>query len=64
MVVNTSKQIQLFGYIFLYDKTKPNGTPRKVMDISLAKKYGWKPKTKIENAILKTYENYVLLKKT
>ena len=48
----------------IYDKTKPNGTPRKVMDISLAKKYGWKPKTKIENAILKTYENYVLLKKT
>ena len=48
----------------IYDKTKPNGTPRKVMDISLAKKYGWNPKTKIENAILKTYENYVLLKKT
>ena len=27
-----------------YDKSKPNGTPRKVLDISLAKKYGWKSK--------------------
>ena len=26
-----------------YDLSKPNGTPRKVLDVSLAKKYGWKP---------------------
>ena len=25
----------------LYDKSKPNGTPRKVMNVNLAKKYGW-----------------------
>ena len=25
-----------------YDKTKPNGTPRKIIDSTLAKKYGWK----------------------
>ena len=35
----------------IYDKTKPNGTPRKVLDISLAKKYGWKPKFKLKDAI-------------
>ena len=43
----------------IYDKTKPNGTPRKVLDISLAKKYGWKPKFKLKNALLKAYESYV-----
>ena len=42
-----------------YDRSKPNGTPRKVMDISLAKKYGWKPGTSLELAILKTYQTYL-----
>ena len=27
--------------VIKYDKSKPNGTPRKVLDVSLAKKYGW-----------------------
>ena len=42
-----------------YDKSKPNGTPRKVMDISLAQKYGWKPKYKLKNALTKGYESYI-----
>ena len=46
----------------IYDKTKPNGTPRKVLDISLAKKYGWKPKFKLKDAILKAYESYIAKK--
>ncbi len=41
-----------------FDRTKPNGTPRKVLDITLAKKYGWKSKTKLNFAILKTYEKF------
>ncbi len=41
------------------DLSKPNGTPRKVLDISLAKKYGWRPKIKLKEAILKTYYNYI-----
>ncbi len=43
----------------LYDKSKPNGVPRKVMDISKAKKYGWKNKTDLKKAILITYDDYV-----
>ena len=42
-----------------YDFKKPNGTPRKVLDISLAKKYGWYPKTKLTNAILTTYSHFL-----
>ena len=42
-----------------YDLTKPNGTPRKVLDITLAKKYGWKSKIDQKFAILKTYEDFL-----
>ena len=42
-----------------YDLKKPNGTPRKVLDIGLAKKYGWYPKTKLTNAILTTYNHFL-----
>ena len=40
-------------------KKKPNGTPRKVLDISLALKCGWKSKTRLEKAIKITYQNYI-----
>ena len=42
-----------------YDKTKPNGTLRKVMDVSLAKKYGWKSKMNLEKSILETYKSFL-----
>ena len=45
-----------------YDKSKPNGTPRKVMDVSLAKKYGWKSKTDLKKAIKLTYSDYLIKK--
>ena len=42
-----------------YDLSKPNGTPRKVLDISLAKKYGWKPNHNLKTQILETYKSYL-----
>ena len=42
-----------------YDLSKPNGIPRKVLDIKLASKYGWKPKTKLDDAITKTYKSFL-----
>jgi GDP-L-fucose synthase len=41
-----------------YDLSKPNGTPRKVLDISLARKYGWKPNLNLQKQILDTYKSY------
>tara|TARA_B110001450_G_scaffold239241_1_gene246962 strand:+ start:350 stop:1288 length:939 start_codon:yes stop_codon:yes gene_type:complete len=46
-----------------YDKSKPNGTPRKVMDVSLANKYGWRSKVNLKEAILLTYSDYLLKKR-
>ena len=42
-----------------FDKTKPNGTFRKTLDISLANSYGWKNKTSLENGLKKTYKDFV-----
>ena len=42
----------------IFDKSKANGIKRKVLDISLAKKYGWKAKNNIITAIVETYENF------
>ena len=42
-----------------YDLSKPNGTPKKVLDVSLAKKYGWKSKINLENSILRTYKSFL-----
>tara|TARA_B100000029_G_C17468795_1_gene921210 strand:- start:87 stop:1037 length:951 start_codon:yes stop_codon:yes gene_type:complete len=46
----------------IFDKSKPNGTPRKLLDVKLAKNYGWVFKTKLKDAILKTFKDYSLQK--
>ncbi|MDA7805974.1 GDP-L-fucose synthase [Candidatus Pelagibacter sp.] len=45
--------------IIKYDESKPNGTLRKIMDISLANQYGWKSKTSLEDSILICYKAYL-----
>ena len=42
----------------MYDKSKPNGTPRKVLDVSIAKKYGWKAKSNFKKTIIETYKSF------
>ena len=46
-----------------YDLSKPNGTPRKVLDVSLAKSYGWSYKNTLKEALYKTYKDFSKLKK-
>ncbi len=41
-----------------YDTTKPDGTPRKIMDVSRINNLGWKHKTSLEEGIKLTYEWY------
>ena len=40
------------------DLTKPDGTIRKIVDISIAKKYGWKSKFSLNDGFDKTYSDY------
>jgi len=37
-----------------YDTTKPDGTPRKLMDTTKLTKLGWKPSIKLEEGIRMT----------
>ena len=45
-----------------YDLSKPNGTLKKVLDVSLAKSYGWVYKSNLEEALYKTYKDFTKLK--
>ncbi|MEJ5352692.1 MAG: GDP-L-fucose synthase [Melioribacteraceae bacterium] len=40
----------------IYDNTKPDGTPRKLLDVTRIHNLGWKHKTNLEEGIRKTYE--------
>jgi GDP-L-fucose synthase len=41
-----------------WDTTKPNGTPRKVLNVDKIKALGWKPKISLKEGIKSTYEWY------
>lgn len=43
----------------VYDSTKPDGTPRKLMDVSRINSLGWKYKTELKDGIEKTYNWYL-----
>ncbi len=51
---------EVVGYegSILWDASKPNGTPRKVMDTSKAEALGWKPKTSLREGIGLAYEDF------
>ncbi len=51
---------EVVGYdgAILWDSSKPNGTPRKVMDISKAHALGWKAKTGLREGIRLAYEDF------
>lgn len=44
------------------DLTKPDGTPRKLVDSSKIFNMGWRPKVSFEEGIKKTYEDFLLHK--
>jgi GDP-L-fucose synthase len=43
----------------VYDSSKPDGTPRKLMDVSRINNLGWKAKTDLKSGIQKTYQWYL-----
>ena len=46
-----------------FQKNTPDGTPRKVLDISLAKKYGWIAKTNLKKGFMETFNDFISKKK-
>ena len=44
---------------FKFDTSIPDGTFRKILDSSLAKKYGWHPKINLETGLSLTYKDFI-----
>ncbi len=57
-LANLIKKIVGFKGEILLDKTKPDGTPKKLMDISRIKSFGWSPKITLEKGIASVYHHY------
>jgi GDP-L-fucose synthase len=53
------KRITGFSGKIVWDKSKPNGTPRKLMDSSRLFALGWKPKINLEAGIGLAYEDFL-----
>ena len=52
---------RVVGYTgeILWDPSKPNGTPRKLLDVSKATSLGWTYKTKLEDGIRLAYDDFL-----
>jgi GDP-L-fucose synthase len=53
------KKITGFEGEILHDATKPDGTPRKLMDVSKLKELGWTASIELEQGIRDTYQDYL-----
>ena len=47
----------------IYDKSKPNGTPRKMLDTKVAKSYGWQSSISLDKGFRLTLEDFIKNKK-
>jgi len=56
------KDIVGFDGELIWDKTKPNGTPRKLMDATKIKSLGWEPKISLKAGIESIYKAYIAVK--
>lgn len=52
---------RITGYegAIIWDITKPNGTPRKLLDVSKAERLGWRYSTDLETGIRLAYEDFL-----
>ena len=52
------KKIIGFSGEIIFDKKKPDGTKRKLLDVNVIKKMGWKPKINLSDGLKETYIEY------
>jgi GDP-L-fucose synthase len=48
-----------FRGALVFDRSKPDGTPRKLLDVGKITAIGWKPSTRLRDGIRKTYDWYL-----
>ncbi|MCK5058120.1 MAG: GDP-L-fucose synthase [Candidatus Aminicenantes bacterium] len=58
-LAETIKEIIGYPGELKWDKSKPDGTPRKLLDISKITKLGWKPAISLKEGIKRTYRDFL-----
>lgn len=58
-LVEIIKEIVEFKGSIKYDTSKPDGTPRKLMDVSRLRELGWNAKISLKDGIKETYKCYL-----
>jgi len=53
------KKVVGFEGTLTFDSTKPDGTPRKLMDVSKLHQLGWKHKVELEEGIALAYQDFI-----
>jgi GDP-L-fucose synthase len=53
------REVVGYGGKIVFDASKPDGTPRKLLDVGRMRKLGWEAKTGLDEGIRKTYEWYL-----
>lgn len=53
------KEVVGFQGALTFDTSRPDGTPRKLTDISLIRSTGWEPAISIEDGVKKTYDAFL-----
>ena len=62
-LANMIRRVVGFKGDIIKDDSKPDGTPRKLLDVSKLKKLGWQHKMPLESGIRKTYEWFLTNKR-
>lgn len=57
-LANLMKKVIGYHGNIVFDSTKPDGTPRKILDVTKITSLGWSPKISLEDGIASTYEWY------
>jgi GDP-L-fucose synthase len=58
-LAETVRDIVHPGAALVFDTSKPDGMPRKVLDVSKIRKLGWAPKVELVDGVRSTYEWFV-----
>jgi GDP-L-fucose synthase len=58
-LTETVAQVTGFTGRIVWDSSKPDGTPRKLMDVSLLANLGWRAKVALRDGVQKTYASFL-----
>lgn len=58
LATSISKALEYDGDL-VFDVSKPDGTPRKLLDVSKIKNTGWQPKVGLDEGVLLAYQDYL-----